>query len=87
MLDLEDSALGDCEAGNLPGVPDDDEIKIHLLVSAHPRGHYPPVYVSDILLFKQLIPLFPKLASRVGATSKLDDGELCAVGDLNPVCR
>ena len=36
MLDLEDLALGDSEAADLPGMTDDDKIKAHFLVSAYP---------------------------------------------------
>ena len=36
MLDLEDLALGDSEAADLPGMTDDDKVEAHFLVSAYP---------------------------------------------------
>jgi hypothetical protein len=85
VLDLEDSALGNGKAGNLPGVPDDDEIEIHLLVSAHPRGHRPAIHVMDVFFRELTILLFPEHSPRVGATGELDDGKFCAVRNLNSV--
>ena len=79
MLDLEDSALGDCEAGNLPGVPDDDEIKIHLLVSAHPRGYRPPVHVMDVFFREPPVFPLPRYLYRVGIGGELDNCELESV--------
>ena len=36
MLDLEDLALRDGEATDLPGMTNDDKVEAHFLVSAYP---------------------------------------------------
>lgn len=87
MLDLEDSALWDGKAGYLPGMPNDNEIKIHLLVSTHPRGYYPPVHIVDVLFWEPPVSLFPRYFHGVGIRRKLDDGELESVRDLDTVDR
>ena len=85
MLDLEDLALGDGEAADLPGMADDDKIKAHFLVSAYPRGHRPAVNIMDILFLKPLVSLLPRNLYGIRILRKLDDGEFCTVRDLKPV--
>ena len=62
MLNLEDSALGDGKAGNLPGVTDDDKIEIHLFISAYPRGYRPAIHIMDVFFREPaiLLYLFPE---------------------------
>lgn len=85
MLDLEDLALGDGEAADLPGMTDDDEVEAHFLVSAYPRSHCPAIHVMDVLFLEPLVSLLPRNLYGIRILRKLDDGELSPVGDLNPV--
>ncbi len=85
MLDLEELALRNGEAADLPGVTDHDEIEIRPCVSAHPRGHRPAIHVVDVFLRKPPVLLFPRNSQRICILSELDDSELRAVGDFYPV--
>ena len=85
MLDLEDLALGDGEAADLPGMTDDDKVEAHFLVSAYPRGHRPAVHIMDVLFLKPLVSLLPRDLYGIRILRKLDDGELGPVRNLNPV--
>ena len=85
MLDLEDLALGDCKAADLPGMADNDEIEAHFLVSAYPRGHCPAVHIMDVLFLKPLVSLLPRDLYGIRILRKLDDGEFGTVRDLDPV--
>ncbi len=85
VLNLEDLALGDGEAGDLSRMADYDEIEIHPLVSTHPRCNRPAIYVVDVLFLKPPVSLLPRDPQGVGILRELDDGEFSAVGDFNPV--
>ena len=85
MLDLEELALRDGKAADLPGVTNYDEVKCHHLVSTYPRGNRPAIHIVDVLFWEIPVFFLPGHLDGIRVLGELDNSKLSAMRDLDPV--